>query len=99
MFCYDNAGLAEMVRKNICNTRRNGDIAEYNEKAKIMLSHLGVEINDLYESIAHDIKKYICEDMIHLTEEGRSLCAKKTANAFFKRIKNRQKVKNEKKLC
>ena len=74
----------EMASKNICNTRRNGDIAEYNEKAKIMLSQLGVEINDLYESIAHDIKKFICEDMIHLTEEGRSLCAKQTANAFLK---------------
>ncbi len=74
----------EMFSSNIPNSRRNEDIEEYNERAKILLSGLGIEINDLYAPLAFDIKKFICKDMVHLTEEGRQICARQTAKTFLR---------------
>ena len=74
----------EMFSRNICHSRRNEDIEEYNKEAKDLLSGLGVEINDLYAPVAVDVKKFICQDMVHLTEEGRCLCAKQTAETFLR---------------
>ena len=73
-----------MFSRNIFHSRRNEDIEEYNKEAKDLLSGLGVEINDLYAPVAVDIKKFICQDMVHLTEEGGRLCAKQTAENFLR---------------
>jgi hypothetical protein len=55
--------------------RRNEDISVYNSAATNLLKKLGIEIVDLYSPIAEDIKRYISEDMVHLTEEGINRCA------------------------
>jgi hypothetical protein len=56
--------------------RRNEDITEYNSAATNLLKNLGIEITDLHSPIAEDLKRYISEDMVHLTEEGINQCAK-----------------------
>ena len=61
------------------NKRRNEDIREYNRAAADMLGTLGVEINDLNTPVADDVKRYISEDMVHLSEEGIDLCAQRVA--------------------
>ena len=55
--------------------RRNEDITEYNSAAVDLLEGLGIEINDLHSPVREDIKRYIAEDMVHLTEAGNRLCA------------------------
>ncbi|MCK5738210.1 SGNH/GDSL hydrolase family protein [bacterium] len=60
--------------------RRNSDIKEYNIAATDLLRKQGVEINDLHSVINADIKKYISDDMVHLTEEGVLVAAKCVAD-------------------
>ena len=60
--------------------RRNDDISEYNRAVTAQLSKYGVKINDLHSCIYTNIKKYISEDMVHLTDEGVQLVAKCVAN-------------------
>lgn len=62
------------------NPRKNEDICEYNLAAAEMLSSMGVGINDLHACVATDIKKYISDDMVHLTDVGNQLCAKRVAD-------------------
>ena len=62
------------------NRRRNEDICDYNRAATDLLSKLGVEINDLHSHIARDVRRYISEDMVHLTEEGNDLCAERVVD-------------------
>lgn len=60
--------------------RRDSDICEYNDAAVALLSNQSVEINDLHSCINADIKKYISEDMVHLTEEGVQVAARWVAD-------------------
>ena len=55
--------------------RFNKDIDEYNKAADEIMKANGVLINDLNSVIAADIKRYICDDGVHLTEEGKSRAA------------------------
>ncbi len=48
------------------------------------LREIGVVINDLHEVIAADIPRYICDDLIHLSDEGKEAAAQHNA-AFIKR--------------
>ena len=59
--------------------RRNEDIIAYNRGAVDLLTGFGVEINDLHSSIAENVKQYISEDMVHLTEAGNAVCAGRVA--------------------
>lgn len=43
------------------------------------LRALGVVINDLYTVIAADIPRYICDDYLHLSEEGKEVAAQHNA--------------------
>lgn len=61
--------------------RRNEDIVAYNQAASELLAGMGIEINDLHAAIAQDVKKYISRDMVHLTEAGNDLCARKVVAA------------------
>jgi hypothetical protein len=61
------------------NPRKNEDIDAYNRAAVDLLGRTGVEINDLNTPIAADVKRYIREDMVHLTSEGNEVCAKRIA--------------------
>lgn len=69
----------EQFASGAIHPRRNEDINDYNRAAVDLLRGLGVEINDLNSLIAGDIKRYISEDMVHLTETGNNLCASRIA--------------------
>ena len=53
---------------------KNSDIAAYNAALVPKLREMGVRINDLYTPLSADINRYICDDLIHLSEEGIALC-------------------------
>ena len=52
---------------------KNEVIAAYNEAIVPKLKEMGVVINDLYTPISEDVYKYICDDTIHLSEDGIAL--------------------------
>ena len=39
------------------------------------LQAMGIRINDQHSIVAPQIEKYICEDQIHLSQEGAVACA------------------------
>ncbi len=58
----------------------NERIKAYNNAVVPELEKLGIIINDLYPVVEKDINKYIrSDDMIHLSDEGIDVCAKKVA--------------------
>lgn len=58
----------------------NEDIDRFNSKLAQLLRERGAIINDLNALLRDDIDRYICEDTIHLTEEGIRLCANQVAD-------------------
>ena len=54
---------------------KNEVIEAYNAALVPRLIEMGVVINDLYTPIKTDVYRYICDDTIHLSEEGISLAA------------------------
>lgn len=54
---------------------KNEVIEAYNAALVPKLEEMGVIINDLYTPISKDIYKYICDDTIHLSEDGIRLAA------------------------
>ena len=54
---------------------KNETIAEYNKALVPKLEEMGIVINDLYTPLAKDLYKYICDDMIHLSEDGISVAS------------------------
>ena len=60
----------------------NTDIKKYNDLIVPLLKEKGVIINDLYKLVASNIEAYICEDNIHLSEEGIKVCANQVANVI-----------------
>ena len=65
----------------------NKRIAEYNLAVTEALTELDVQINDLFALVSQDIERYICEDLIHLSEAGIEVCAKSVADAIRKAAK------------
>ena len=59
---------------------QNSVIRRYNEIIVPKLQEMGIEINDLYSLVSQDIERYICEDKLHLSQEGSELCAKQVAD-------------------
>ncbi len=58
---------------------KNASIERYNQIVVPKLREKGVIINDLHSLVAKDIYRYICEDNIHLSEDGVTLCARQVA--------------------
>ena len=54
----------------------NRDIVAYNAALLPRLQELGVVINDLHTLVSEDPQRYICDDLVHLSEDGIALCAK-----------------------
>ena len=54
---------------------KNSVIEEYNAALAPRLADMGIVINDLYTPIAKDTDRFICDDRIHLSEEGKALAA------------------------
>jgi hypothetical protein len=71
----------EQFTSGAIHPRRDEDIREYNAAAAELLGGLGVEINDLHAPVSEDVGRYISEDMVHLTEAGNDLCARRVAAA------------------
>ena len=61
---------------------RNETVCRFNEIIVPRLQEKGVIINDLHSLVAVDIPRYICEDNIHLSEEGVQLCAQQVAKVI-----------------
>lgn len=72
----------EQYTSNLDYHRRNEDINAYNIAVANLLLELNVEIIDLNGAILPDIKRYISEDMVHLTDDGNELCASLIARAI-----------------
>ena len=67
---------------------KNSDVERYNQALIPRLKEMGIEINDLYTPLSRDIPRYICNDLIHLSEEGISLCAQYVEQAIRAAAKN-----------
>ena len=68
--------------ENIHN--KNSTIVRFNEIAVDALEAEGVIINDLNALLADDIERYICPDLIHLSDDGVEVCAKAVADIVKK---------------
>ncbi|MBT3374077.1 MAG: SGNH/GDSL hydrolase family protein [Lentisphaerae bacterium] len=75
IFATTSPVYPEQFEKAERNGRKNEDIVEYNQRATEQLSAMGVEINDLHAALVQDVKTYICDDMVHLSEAGAARCA------------------------
>lgn len=62
----------------------NAVIRQYNAVLVPKLQEMGIVINDLHSLIAPDIGRYICDDQLHLSEEGAKLCAEQVAQMIRK---------------
>ena len=58
-------------------------VMRYNEILVPRLKELGIQINDLFSTVAQDIPRFIREDdLIHLTDEAIEVCARQVADAI-----------------
>jgi lysophospholipase L1-like esterase len=53
----------------------NEEIERYNKAALDLMQSRGVPVNDLHSIVMSDVDRYICEDMLHLSESGKRKCA------------------------
>lgn len=60
----------------------NADIQRYNALIVPLLKEKGVIINDLHQLVASDIDRFICEDHIHLSEDGIEVCSRQVADVI-----------------
>lgn len=67
--------------KNIYN--KNEDIKRFNDILVPKLLEKGVIINDLYATVITDLDRFICNDTIHLSEEGIDVCSKQVADIIL----------------
>ena len=63
---------------------RPADVAAFNEMIVPKLREKGVWITDLYTAVNADPQRYVCDDYIHLSEEGIRLCAELVADNLRK---------------
>ena len=57
----------------------NAVIERYNQIIVPILREKGVIINDLHTTLATDVYRYICDDTIHLSDDGIKVCAEQVA--------------------
>ena len=69
----DNTGVQGTINYS------NEWVKEYNAAAVKLMEELDVPVNDLYALCMQDSRRYKCEDMLHLSEEGSRACAKQVA--------------------
>lgn len=48
------------------------------------LQEMGIEINDLHTLVKNNWENYICEDLLHLNDEGFTACSKQVADKIKK---------------
>lgn len=64
--------------------RSNAEIDLYNEAATAIMQANGIEVNDLNQFVKQDPFHYICDDKLHLTEQGSIKCAGQVTAAIKK---------------
>lgn len=55
---------------------KQGDIELYNEAARTLMGRFNVPVNDLHALVSADPDRCLCDDQLHLSEEGKARCAK-----------------------
>lgn len=63
-------------------TEDNGVIDRYNALIVPELQKMGILINDLHSVVAPHIDTYICDDNVHLSDEGKIACAEVVAKVI-----------------
>ncbi|MBQ7821570.1 MAG: hypothetical protein IJ391_04740, partial [Clostridia bacterium] len=56
--------------------QKNERIKAYNDALVPRLEEMGVIINDLYSLVYPNIDKYICDDRVHLSQDGIEACGR-----------------------
>lgn len=69
----DNTGVQGTINY------RNEWVTAYNAAATAVMEELEVPVNDLYALCMEDDRRYKCEDLLHLSEEGSRRCAAQVA--------------------
>ena len=69
----DNTGTGGSI--NISNEQ----VVRYNRAAEELMAKENVPVNDLYSLCMAHPRRYKCDDMLHLSEEGSRACAKQIA--------------------
>ena len=79
------ATITPVRPENVHN--QNEVISAYNEALVPKLKEMGIVINDLYTPISEDVYKYICDDTIHLSEDGIRVAAKMVESVIRREAK------------
>ena len=77
----DNTGVQGTINYS------NEWVKQYNAAATALMAELEVPVNDLYALCMEDDRRYKCEDLLHLSEEGSRRCAKQVADYVRKYVK------------
>ena len=77
----DNTGVQGTINYS------NEWVKQYNAAAVALMEQLEVPVNDLYALCMEDDRRYKCEDLLHLSEEGSRRCAKQVAEFVRKYTK------------
>lgn len=64
--------------------RSNYEIDEYNKAAIELMRKKNIQINDLNSLVKDNLINFICEDKLHLTEEGYKACGKQVVEKLMK---------------
>ena len=62
---------------------KQGDIERYNEAAVEVMDELAVPVNDLYAIVRAAPDRMLSDDQLHLSEEGKRLCAERVAECVM----------------
>ena len=66
----------------------NKVIDKFNDVATDVMTSFGVRVNDLNGLLRNDIYKYICDDQIHLSEDGIIKCSEQVISSIEEMIKH-----------
>ena len=77
----DNTGVQGTINYS------NEWVKEYNAAAVEVMTELDVPINDLYALCMEDERRYKCDDLLHLSDEGNCRCAEQVADYIRKYTK------------
>ena len=77
----DNTGVQGTINY------KNEWVTAYNAAAVRLMTELQVPVNDLYALCMEDDRRYKCEDLLHLSEEGSRRCADRVAEYIRKYAK------------
>ena len=73
---------------------QNSVIEAYNNALVPKLREMGVVINDLFTPISSNVYRYICDDLIHLSDDGVALAAEMVESVIRKEAQGLKDKKN-----